>query len=129
MAMRSAPALMALGTHSSTGKSLVVTALCRILARRGYRVAPFKAQNRSNNAGVTPEGGEMGRAQIVQAGAADIAPHTDMKPGLLKPEEDHRSQVILNGRMFGYIDADNWFDLKGQLWPLTITPSTSNLPS
>lgn len=108
---------MVLGTHSSAGKSLVVTALCRILARRGYRVAPFKAQNMSNNAGVTPEGGEMGRAQIAQAEAAGIEPHTDMNPVLLKSEADHRSQVILNGRVFGYIDSSNWFDLKKQLWP------------
>jgi len=65
-----AQALMILGTHSNAGKSLIATAFCRILARRGVRVAPFKAQNMSNNAGVTPEGGEMGRAQIVQAEAA-----------------------------------------------------------
>ena len=108
---------MILGTHSSAGKSLVATALCRILARRGYRVAPFKAQNMSNNAGVTPEGGEMGRAQIVQAEAAGVEPHTDMNPVLLKPEADHRSQVILHGRVHGYIDSKNWFDLKRQLWP------------
>jgi len=108
---------MILGTHSNAGKSLVVTAFCRILARQGYKVAPFKAQNMSNNAGVTPEGGEMGRAQIVQAEAAGIEPHTDMNPVLLKPEADHRSQVILNGRVFGYIDSGNWFELKKQLWP------------
>ncbi len=111
------PALMVLGTHSSAGKSLIATALCRILARRGYRVAPFKAQNMSNNAGVTAEGGEMGRAQIVQAEAAGVEPHTDMNPVLLKPEADHRSQVILNGQVYGHLDAANWFDLKRQLWP------------
>ncbi len=111
------PALMILGTHSNAGKSLLVTAFCRILARRGYHVAPFKAQNMSNNAGVTPEGGEMGRAQIVQAEAAGIEPHTDMNPVLLKPEADHRSQIILNGRVFGQIDSSNWFALKRQLWP------------
>ena len=107
---------MILGTHSNAGKSLLATAFCRILARRGYRVAPFKAQNMSNNAGVTPEGGEMGRAQIVQAEAAGIEPHTDMNPVLLKPEADHRSQIILNGQVFGQIDSSNWFDLKQQLW-------------
>ncbi len=110
------PALMILGTHSNAGKSLLATAFCRILARRGYKVAPFKAQNMSNNAGVTPEGGEMGRAQIVQAEAAGLEPHTDMNPVLLKPEADHRSQVILNGQVFGYIDSSNWFQLKQQLW-------------
>ncbi len=111
------PALMILGTHSNAGKSLVATAFCRILARRGYQVAPFKAQNMSNNAGVTPEGGEMGRAQMVQAEAAGVEPHTDMNPVLLKPEADHRSQVVLNGQAAGYIDASNWFDLKKRLWP------------
>ncbi len=111
------PALMILGTHSNAGKSLIATAFCRILARKGYRVAPFKAQNMSNNAGVTREGGEMGRAQIVQAEAAGVEPHTDMNPVLLKPEADHRSQVILHGRVFGYIDSQNWFQLKRKLWP------------
>lgn len=107
---------MILGTHSNAGKSLLATAFCRIMARRGYKVAPFKAQNMSNNAGVTPEGGEMGRAQIVQAEAAGLEPHTDMNPVLLKPEADHRSQIILNGQVFGRIDSANWFELKQQLW-------------
>src|SRR5690606_17204305 len=111
-----AQALMILGTHSNAGKSLLATAFCRILARRGFRVAPFKAQNMSNNAGVTAEGGEMGRAQIVQAEAAGIAPHTDMNPVLLKPEGDRRSQVILNGQVHGIMDGANWFQLKQQLW-------------
>ena len=111
-----ARAVMVLGTHSSAGKSLLTTALCRILARRGVNVAPFKAQNMSNNAGVTPEGGEMGRAQIVQAEAAGIAPHTDMNPVLLKPEADRRSQVVLNGKVAGHIEAGNWFARKQQLW-------------
>lgn len=111
-----AQALMILGTHSNAGKSLIATALCRILARRGIRVAPFKAQNMSNNAGVTPEGGEMGRAQIVQAEAAAIAPHTDMNPVLLKPEGNRRSQIILNGKVYGKIEASNWFDIKKLLW-------------
>ncbi|MBI1295934.1 cobyric acid synthase [bacterium] len=107
---------MLLGTHSSAGKSLLVTAFCRILARRGVRVAPFKAQNMSNNAGVTPEGGEMGRAQIVQAEAAGLFPHTDMNPVLLKPEGNRRSQVVLNGRVDGHIEAANWLSMKDRLW-------------
>jgi adenosylcobyric acid synthase len=111
-----AQALMMLGTHSNAGKSLLATAFCRILARRGLRVAPFKAQNMSNNAGVTPEGGEMGRAQIVQAEAAGIAPHTDMNPVLLKPEGNRRSQIILNGKIYGHLEAANWFDIKRLLW-------------
>lgn len=107
---------MILGTHSNAGKSLIATAFCRIFARRGLRVAPFKAQNMSNNAGVTPEGGEMGRAQIVQAEAAGIVPHTDMNPVLLKPEANRRSQIILNGKVHGKIEASNWFDIKRMLW-------------
>jgi adenosylcobyric acid synthase len=107
---------MLLGTHSSAGKSLLATAFCRILARKGYRVAPFKAQNMSNNAGVTPEGGEMGRAQLVQAEAAGIPPHTDMNPILLKPEGGRRSQVVLNGHPKGHIEANNWLAMKAVLW-------------
>ena len=111
-----AKALMILGTHSNAGKSLLTTALCRLFARKGFRVAPFKAQNMSNNAGVAANGGEMGRAQIVQAEAAGIEPHTDMNPVLLKPQADHRSQIVLNGRIYGHIDAKNWRQIKVQLW-------------
>ncbi len=112
----STPALMMLGTHSSAGKSLMTTAFCRIFARRGINVAPFKAQNMSNNASVTREGGEMGRAQWVQAEAAGIVAHTDMNPVLLKPEANRRSQIILNGKAMGHIDAKNWADIKRLLW-------------
>ena len=111
-----AGALMMLGTHSNAGKSLLATAFCRIFARRGIRVAPFKAQNMSNNAGVTLEGGEMGRAQIVQAEAAGIYPHTDMNPVLLKPEGNRRSQVVLNGNVAGQLEARNWQETKERLW-------------
>ena len=111
-----AKSLMFLGTHSNAGKSLMTAACCLIFKRRGYRVAPFKSQNMSNNAGVTPAGGEMGRAQIVQAEAAGIAPHTDMNPVLLKPQADRRSQIVLNGAFYGYIDAVNWRDIKRLLW-------------
>src|SRR5437763_1762187 len=90
-----APCLAVLGTGSDVGKSIVVTALCRIFANRGIRVAPYKAQNMSNNSGVTPEGLEMGRAQIVQAEASRIPPHVDMNPILLKPTSDVGSQVIV----------------------------------
>ena len=116
MTTSATPALMLLGTHSNAGKSLMAAAFCRLLARRGYRVAPFKAQNMSNNAGVTPEGGEIGRAQVVQAAAAGIEPHTDMNPLLLKPEADRRSQIVLNGRVHGHIDARNWRQLRRTLW-------------
>ncbi|HJP30780.1 MAG TPA: cobyric acid synthase [Candidatus Latescibacteria bacterium] len=110
------PATMVLGTHSNAGKSIIAAGLCRLLARRGYNVAPFKAQNMSNNAGVTADGGEMGRAQLVQAEAAGVEPHTDMNPVLLKPEADRRSQVVLDGRVHGHIDSANWRDLKQTLW-------------
>jgi adenosylcobyric acid synthase len=89
--------LAVLGTGSDVGKSIVTTALCRLFANRGVRVAPFKAQNMSNNSGVTPEGLEMGRAQIVQAEAAKISPHVDMNPVLLKPTAEIGSQVVLLG--------------------------------
>jgi adenosylcobyric acid synthase len=92
-----APCLTVLGTGSDVGKSIIVTALCRYFANLGLNVAPYKSQNMSNNSGVTPEGLEMGRAQIVQAEAARIAPHVDMNPILLKPTSDVGSQVILLG--------------------------------
>ncbi len=96
---RPAPCLAVLGTGSDVGKSVVATAVCRVFRRRGIRVAPFKAQNMSNNSGVTAEGLEMGRAQIVQAEAAGIAPRVDMNPILLKPTSDVGSQVVVLGRV------------------------------
>ncbi|MCG8689324.1 MAG: cobyric acid synthase [Desulfobacterales bacterium] len=90
-----------LGTGSDVGKSIVAAAICRSLADRGENVAPFKAQNMSNNSGITPEGLEMGRAQIVQAEAAGISPHVDMNPILLKPTGEKKSQVVLNGLVHG----------------------------
>lgn len=95
--MKKAASIAILGTGSEVGKSIVTTALCRIFVNKGLRVAPFKAQNMSNNSGVTPEGLEMGRAQIVQAEAAKIPPHVDMNPILLKPTSDIGSQVVLLG--------------------------------
>lgn len=111
-----AKTLMILGTHSNAGKSVMVAALCRIFARRGLRVAPFKAQNMALNAAVTPAGDEIGRATFAQAEAAQTVPHVDMNPILLKPEADHRSQIILNGKAHSHIHAGNWHSIKPFLW-------------
>lgn len=88
-----------LGTGSDVGKSIIAAGICRCLVDRGIKVAPYKAQNMSNNSGITPEGLEMGRAQIVQAEAARIHPQVDMNPILLKPTGEKQSQVVLNGRV------------------------------
>jgi len=113
-----AKTLMVQGTSSSAGKSLLVAALCRIFERRGVRVAPFKAQNMSNNAAVCPDGAEIGRAQAVQAMAARIEPTADMNPILLKPEADARSQVIAMGRPWHTLKAGEYYQHKGDLWPI-----------
>lgn len=98
-------ALMIQGTSSDAGKSTFVASLCRLAARTGARVAPFKPQNMSNNSAVTPGGGEIGRAQAWQAFAAGVAPHTDMNPVLLKPNSDTGSQVIIQGKVHGNLGA------------------------
>ncbi len=109
------PALMIQGTGSDVGKSLLVAGLCRAALRRGLSVAPFKPQNMSNNAAVTADGGEIGRAQALQARAAGLEPLTDMNPVLLKPESDQGSQVIVQGRRVGTLKARDWFDRKPAL--------------
>lgn len=100
---------MFVGTCSDAGKSVINAAFCRIFKQDGYYPAPFKAQNMSLNSYSTPEGGEMGRAQVVQAEACGILPHTDMNPVLLKPTNDKSSQVVLNGRPVGNMSAKDYF--------------------
>ncbi len=102
-----------LGTGSDVGKSIIGAALCRFLVDKGEKVAPFKSQNMSNNSGITPEGLEMGRAQIVQAEACRIAPHVDMNPILLKPTGEKKSQVVLNGIVHGNHTAMDYHKNKG----------------
>lgn len=104
--------LMVQGTTSDAGKSTLVTALCRWLVRQGVAVAPFKPQNMALNSAVTAEGGEIGRAQAVQAQAAHLAPHTDMNPVLLKPNSDTGSQVIIHGRAVTSMNAVAYHDYK-----------------
>ncbi len=104
--------LMVQGTTSDAGKSTLVTALCRWLTRQGVRVVPFKPQNMALNSAVTAEGGEIGRAQAVQAQAAGLAPHTDMNPVLLKPNSDTGAQVIIHGRAVTSMNAVAYHDYK-----------------
>ncbi len=111
------PALMLQGTGSDVGKSLLVAGLARALTGRGYRVRPFKPQNMSNNAAVTREGGEIGRAQALQARACRVAPSADMNPVLLKPQSESGAQLIVRGRVAGTVSARQYHGLKRSLLP------------
>jgi adenosylcobyric acid synthase len=111
---------MVCGTTSDSGKSTVVTGLCRVLARRGVKVAPFKAQNMALNSAVTPAGQEIGRAQAAQAHAAGLAPEVAMNPILLKPTSDRTSQVVVLGRPWAVLDAAGYQKAKAELWPIVL---------
>ena len=112
-----AKAIMVQGTMSNAGKSILVSALCRIFKQDGYRVAPFKSQNMALNSFITGDGLEMGRAQVTQAEAAGILPDVRMNPVLLKPVHDQGSQVILHGEVLDTITARNYYAMKAKLKP------------
>jgi adenosylcobyric acid synthase len=107
--------LMILGAGSDVGKSLLVAGLCRLFRQEGVRVAPFKAQNMALNSFITPEGGEMGRSQVVQAQAAGLVPHVDMNPILLKPTAGVGAQVIVHGKVLGNFTSADYYRLKPKL--------------
>ena len=112
-----ARALMFMGTGSDSGKSLIVAGLCRAYRNRGLKVAPFKPQNMSNNAAVTLDGGEIGRAQALQARAAGLDPVTAMNPVLLKPEAESGAQVVVRGKRVGSMPARTYFDTRQRFLP------------
>ena len=112
-----AKAIMIQGTMSNAGKSLIAGGLCRIFAQDGYKTAPFKSQNMALNSYITEEGLEMGRAQVMQAEAAGIAPSVLMNPILLKPTNDTGSQVVVMGEVMGNMSARRYFEYKKQLRP------------
>src|SRR5579864_8650827 len=112
-----ARALMLQGTGSDVGKSLLVAGLARAFTRRGLKVRPFKPQNMSNNAAVTADGGEIGRAQALQARACGVPPTTDMNPVLLKPQAAGTAQIVVNGRVCGAAAARDYRALAPSLLP------------
>jgi len=113
-------AVMLQGTGSDVGKSLLVAGLARALTRRGHRVRPFKPQNMSNNAAVTMDGGEIGRAQALQARACGVKPSRDMNPVLLKPQSEIGAQVILQGRVLRSANARDYHALRADLLPAVL---------
>ena len=120
-----AQSIMIQGTMSNVGKSLLAAGLCRIFHQDGYRVAPFKSQNMALNSFITAQGGEMGRAQVVQAEAAGIEPDVSMNPILLKPTTDAGSQVIVNGRPIGNLSAAEYYQKSRRWFPPFWRPTTA----
>jgi adenosylcobyric acid synthase len=118
--MPNVPAIMFQGTGSDVGKSLMVAGLCRAYARRGRKVRPFKPQNMSNNAAVTAEGGEIGRAQALQARACKVPPSAHMNPVLLKPQSEIGAQIVVQGKVWGQAKARDYRALKPQLMPAVL---------
>ena len=112
-----AKSIMIQGAGSNVGKSMIVAGLCRAFVRRGLKVLPFKPQNMSNNAAVTMDGGEIGRAQALQARACNVQPHTDMNPVLLKPETETGAQVVVQGKRVATLKARDYGKMKAQLMP------------
>src|SRR6478672_11236106 len=118
--MSRAAAVMFQGTGSDVGKSLIVAGLARAFHARGLSVRPFKPQNMSNNAAVTAEGGEIGRAQALQARACGVAPSVHMNPVLLKPQSEIGAQVVVQGRVWGQAKARDYRTLRPQLLPAVL---------
>jgi len=117
---QSVPAIMFMGTGSNVGKSTLVAGIARALVRRGLKVMPFKPQNMSNNAAVTADGGEIGRAQAMQAMAARLPPSVHMNPVLLKPESETGAQVIVQGKRMGSLRAMDYGRRKAALLPAVL---------
>src|SRR5271154_2180787 len=113
-------AAMFQGTGSDVGKSLIVAGLARAFRRRDLSVRPFKPQNMSNNAAVTADGGEIGRAQALQARACGVLPTVHMNPVLLKPQSEVGAQVVIQGRVWGNAKAREWQDLKASFLPMVL---------
>ena len=122
-----AKSIMIQGAGSNVGKSLLVAGICRALNNRGYKVSPFKPQNMSNNAAVTKNNGEIGRAQALQAIASRVDSHTDLNPVLLKPESEIGSQVIVNGQRVATVKAREYAKLKPQLLASTTLRQNTTL--
>src|SRR5215475_3440414 len=118
------PAIMFQGTGSDVGKSLIVAGLARAFTRRGLRVRPFKPQNMSNNAAVTADGGEIGRAQALQARAARVPASVHMNPVLLKPQSEVGAQVVVQGRVHGSAKAAAYQKMKPELIPFVLDSFT-----